>query len=59
MDHYVHVLVSGYASRLRKAFAPEDFERIFRLDEQMGLFDRPIATIEPLWIRCAGAQAEG
>jgi DNA polymerase elongation subunit (family B) len=52
VEHYVHVLVSGYASRLRKAFAPEDFERIFRLDEQMGLFDRPIGAIEPLWIRC-------
>ena len=52
VDHYLHVLVTSYASRLRKAFAPEDFERIFRLDEQFGLFDRPIAAIEPLWIRC-------
>jgi DNA polymerase elongation subunit (family B) len=52
VDHYLEVLVTSYASRLRKAFAPEDFERIFRLDEQGGLFDRPIAAIEPLWIRC-------
>jgi hypothetical protein len=54
VDHYLHVLVASYAARLRKAFAPEDFERIFRLDDQFGLFDRPIAEIEPLWIRCPG-----
>lgn len=52
LDHYLHVLVASYASRLRKAFAPEDFERLFRLDDQLGLFDRPIGAIEPLWIRC-------
>ena len=52
VEHYRHVLVASYASRLRKAFAPEDFERLFRFDEQFGLFDRPIDTIEPLWIRC-------
>lgn len=52
VEHYRHVLVVSYASRLRKAFAPEDFERLFRMDEQFGLFDRPIDTIEPLWIRC-------
>jgi DNA polymerase elongation subunit (family B) len=53
VDHYLEVLVGSYASRLRKAFAPEDFERIFRLDAQAGLFDRPIGAIEPRWIRCA------
>jgi DNA polymerase elongation subunit (family B) len=58
VDHYLGVLVSSYASRLRKAFAPEDFERIFRLDEQGGLFDRPIASIEPLWIAAGRAPAE-
>ncbi|HEX2568801.1 MAG TPA: DNA polymerase domain-containing protein [Polyangia bacterium] len=52
VEHYRHVLVASYASRLRKAFATEDFERLFRLDEQFGLFDRPIDTIQPLWIRC-------
>ena len=51
VEHYLAVLVGSYASRLRKAFAPEDFERIFRLDGQFGLFDRPIAAIAPLWIR--------
>lgn len=52
VQHYLHVLVTSSASRLRKAFAPENFERLFRLDEQFGLFDQPIGAIEPLWIRC-------
>ncbi|MEP7124800.1 MAG: DNA polymerase domain-containing protein [Byssovorax sp.] len=52
VDHYLRTLVVSYASRLRKAFAPEDFERIFRLEEQMGLFDRPVSAVAPLWIRC-------
>ncbi|MFT3764209.1 MAG: DNA polymerase domain-containing protein [Minicystis sp.] len=52
-DHYTEVLVASYASRLRKAFAPADFTRIFRLDGQVGLFDGPMGSIAPLWIRCA------
>ncbi len=51
VQHYLGLLVSSYAARLRKAFAPEDFERLFRLDQQIGLFDRPVGAIEPLWIR--------
>jgi hypothetical protein len=46
------VLLTSYVGRLRKAFAPEDFDQIFRPDAQLGLFDRPIETIQPLWIRC-------
>jgi len=52
VDHYLQVLVSSYAARLRKAFAPDDFEQLFRLDAQLGLFDQPIEHIQPLWIRC-------
>ena len=52
VDHYVQVLVNSYASRLRKAFAPEDFEQLFRLDGLSGLFDKPIESVEPKWIRC-------
>ncbi len=54
VEHYLRVLVTSYASRLRKAYSPEDFEQLFRLDEQLGLFDRPIEHIHPLWIRCQG-----
>jgi DNA polymerase elongation subunit (family B) len=53
VDHYVGVLVGSYASRLRKAFEPQDFARIFRVDQQVGLFEGPIREIEPRWIRCA------
>jgi DNA polymerase I len=52
VEHYLRVLVTSYASRLRKAYTAEDFERLFRRDEQLGLFDRPIEDIQPIWIRC-------
>jgi len=52
IDHYLQVLVTSYAARLRKAFAPDAFAQLFRLDEQPGLFDLPIEDIQPLWIRC-------
>lgn len=51
VEHYLNVLVTSYASRLRKAFAPQDFEQLFRI-EQAGLFDQPVESIEPRWIRC-------
>lgn len=52
--HYRQVLVATYAGRLRRAFAPEDFSQLFRVDGQPGLFDRPVGEIEPLWVRCEG-----
>ncbi len=52
VDHYLGVLVTSYAGRLRKAFTPEDFGQLFRQDAQLGLFDQPLDNIQPLWIRC-------
>jgi len=52
VEHNLRALVTSYASRLRKAYTTEDFEQLFRVDEQLGLFDRPIEHIQPLWIRC-------
>lgn len=52
VEHYLRVLVTSYASRLRKAYAYEDFEQLFRIEEQLGLFDRPIEHMQPIWIRC-------
>lgn len=49
--HYLTVLQASYVSRLRKAFAPEDFEQLFRPSGQVGLFDRPLASVQPSWIR--------
>lgn len=50
--HYLQVLHGSYVSRLKKAFAPEDFDQLFRPDGQLGLFDRPIEDVQPRWIRC-------
>ncbi len=52
VDHYLQVLVSSYATRLRKAFAPDDFAQLFRLEGLSGLFDKPLDSIQPRWIRC-------
>jgi DNA polymerase, archaea type len=49
--HYVAVLLASYASRLRKAYAPSDFEQLFRVSGQAGLFDLPVAEMQPVWIR--------
>lgn len=51
VEHYLKVLVSSYAARLRKAYEPGDFTQLFSI-EQPGLFDRPIEEIQPRWIRC-------
>ena len=51
VDHYLRVLVTSYAARLRKAFTPDDFTQLFRMEEQPGLFDTPIEDIQPRWIR--------
>jgi DNA polymerase I len=40
------VLLESFAERLRKAFSPEDFERVFRDGTQDGLFDRPISAVQ-------------
>jgi len=56
-NHYLQVLVTSYAARLRKAFAPDDFEQLFRLNGQAGLFDRPIEAIQPRWIRYQEAES--
>ncbi len=58
VEHYLRVLVTSYASRLRKAFTAEDFEQLFRMDEQLGLFDRPVEQIQPIWIRCQAEDNE-
>jgi DNA polymerase, archaea type len=49
--HYLGVLHTSYVSRLRKAFAPDDFEQLFRSSGQAGLFDRPIDEVQPQWIQ--------
>jgi len=53
VEYYLQLLMGSYASRLHKAFAPADFERLFRIDQQLSLFDQqPLEAIQPRWIRC-------
>ncbi len=54
VEYYVRLLTTSYAARLRKAFAPADFELLFREDTQLSLFEalKPLEQIQPLWIRC-------
>ncbi len=49
VEHYVGSLKDSYAQRLRKAFQSEDFEHLFRLEDQLGLFDRPADQIQPVF----------
>jgi DNA polymerase, archaea type len=49
VQYYIQVLRDTYAERLKKAFSKEDFESIFRL-EQEGLFDTPLGDIKTLMI---------
>jgi hypothetical protein len=50
VTHYLEVLQTSYVSRLRKAFTADDFAQLFRTSGQGGLFDRPLAEIQPQWI---------
>ncbi len=56
VDHYLQNVLMAYATRLRKAFAPDDFAQIVQMDGQLGLFDRPVSQIEPHWIRCGNVE---
>jgi DNA polymerase I len=52
VDHYLRVLRVSYAERRRAVFEAEDFQQLFRLDAQRGLFDRPVEEMQLRWIRC-------
>ncbi len=52
VEHYLRVLLTSYAERLRVVFEPGDFLQIFRQNPQQGLFDRPIEQMQLRWIRC-------
>jgi DNA polymerase, archaea type len=45
VNHYVRVLRDNFASRLDRAFAPEDFAAIFADPEQPSLFARDVSEI--------------
>jgi DNA polymerase, archaea type len=47
-DHYVHVLRTGFASRLVRAFAPDDFAAVFADPDQLSLFTPSLAAMRPV-----------
>jgi DNA polymerase elongation subunit (family B) len=52
VEQYLRVLLTSYAARLRVAFTPDDFDQLFRLDGQSGLFDRPLEEMQLRRIQC-------
>jgi DNA polymerase elongation subunit (family B) len=56
-EHYLRILRDSYAERLRVIFEAEDFSQLFRLDGQVGLFDRSIEQMHLRWIRCKAPNA--
>jgi hypothetical protein len=52
VEYYVALLRTSYAQRLHKAFTPDAFAQLFRIDGQAGLWDLPLDQIEPIKIQC-------
>jgi DNA polymerase I len=48
IDYYVRLLRVSYATRLARAFTPQDFATVFADSEQVSLFDRSIQSIRPV-----------
>jgi DNA polymerase I len=46
--HYVRVLTDNFASRLERAFAPDDHAAVFSDPEQPSLFERNVTAIRPI-----------
>jgi DNA polymerase, archaea type len=48
IEHYVRVLRDSYASRLARAFEPDDFAALFDDPDQLRLFAKSVSTIRPI-----------
>jgi hypothetical protein len=48
VEHYVRLLRDTYASRLERAFHPDDYSAVFADPDRPGLFARPIEEIRPV-----------
>jgi DNA polymerase I len=51
IEHYVRLLRDTYASRLARAFSPDDFATLFDDPDQLSLFGKPLAEIRPVLVR--------
>jgi hypothetical protein len=58
VEHYVRLLRETFASRLARAFTPDDFATLFDDPDQLSLFARTIASIRPI-LTVAPAPAAG
>jgi hypothetical protein len=58
-EHGVARFASSYAAHRRKAFDPDDWERLFRADGQGGLFDPPLEGVTPRRVREELVEEEG
>ncbi len=58
VEHYVRVLRDTYASRLARAFEPDDFAALFDDPDQLLLFAKPVSTIRPI-LRAIDAATDG
>jgi DNA polymerase elongation subunit (family B) len=47
-DHYVRILREQFATRLARAFTPEDYAAIFVDPDQLSLFAPPLANARPI-----------
>lgn len=59
VDHYLRVLRDNFASRLARAFAPEDYAAIFEDPDQLSLFAKPLDGIAPVLTILRWASAAG
>lgn len=48
VEHYARVLRDNFASRLARAFAPDDYSTLFAEPDQLQLFSRPAEDIRPI-----------
>ncbi|HEY4059436.1 MAG TPA: DNA polymerase domain-containing protein [Kofleriaceae bacterium] len=58
-DHYVRVLRDNFASRLSRAFAPDDFAAVFAGPDQLDLFAPNLANIRPVLTPMTADAADG
>ena len=50
IEHYRRVLRDNFASRLVRAFTPDDFATVFADPDQLSLFATPLAAIQPVLV---------
>ena len=50
-DHYERVLRDNFASRLARAFTPDDFAIVFADPDQLEMFGKPLASISTVLVK--------